>query len=254
MQLRVLGCSGGTGPGLRTTSYLLDKSILIDAGTGVGDLSLEEACAVRHVFLTHSHLDHVAGLPLLVDTVFCCLSTALIVHAQPVTIQALKDHLLNWTIWPDFAELPDKDNAKLAYAPMEVGDVVEVDGRTFEMIPGNHVVPSVAYVVSDGEKTFCFSGDTTTNDTLWAGLNARESLDLLIVECAFPNKLEELAGLAKHYCPKLLAADLAKLQHRPRLGITHLQSGGEDLIYAECEEAIRGFDMFRLTHGALLEP
>ena len=70
MRLRVLGCSGGIGPGLRTTSYLLDDTILIDAGTGVGDLTMEEMCGVRHVFLTHSHLDHVAGLPLLIATVF----------------------------------------------------------------------------------------------------------------------------------------------------------------------------------------
>ena len=38
---------------------LLDEDILIDAGTGVGDLSLEELKKIDHVFVTHSHLDHV---------------------------------------------------------------------------------------------------------------------------------------------------------------------------------------------------
>jgi len=252
MRLRVLGCSGGIGRGLRTTSFLLDDTILIDAGTGVGDLTREEACEVRHVFLTHSHLDHVAGLPLLIGTVFGRLTTPLVVHAQPVTIQALRDHLFNGTIWPDFAELPDRDHAKLIYSPMDPGDVVEVDGHTFEMIPGNHVVPSVAYVVGDGERTFCFSGDTTTNDTIWEGLNALDRLDLLIVECGFPNEREALSVLARHYCPHRLAKDVAKLRHRPRLGITHLQPGAEDETWAECREAIRGLDMFRLIHGAVL--
>jgi len=252
MRLRILGCSGGIGRGLRTTSFLLDDTILIDAGTGVGELTQEEACKVRHVFLTHSHLDHVGGLPLLVSTVFGCLTSPLVVHALPVTIKALSDHLFNETIWPDFAELPDRENAKLVYSPLSPGDVVDVDGHTFEMLPGNHLVPSVAYVVGDGERTFCFSGDTTTNDTIWEGLNARESLDLLIVECGFPDEREALSVLSRHYCPRLLAEDLAKLRHQPRLGITHLPPDAEDETWAECRQAIPKFDMFRLTHGDIL--
>jgi len=70
MKLRILGCSGGIGGRhLRTTSMLLDNDILIDAGTGVADLSLTELSLIDHIFLTHSHLDHVASIPFMVDTV-----------------------------------------------------------------------------------------------------------------------------------------------------------------------------------------
>ena len=62
MQIRILGCSGGVSANLRTTSLLVDGDVLIDAGTGVGDLSLEEMSRIQHVFLTHSHLDHIAIL------------------------------------------------------------------------------------------------------------------------------------------------------------------------------------------------
>lgn len=58
MKVRVLGCSGGINQGVATTSFLVDDDILIDAGTGVGDLSLEEMRRIKPVFISHSHLDH----------------------------------------------------------------------------------------------------------------------------------------------------------------------------------------------------
>ncbi len=103
MKLRVLGCSGAISQGCRTTSFLVNRNILIDAGTGVGDLTLEEMAAVDHVFLTHSHLDHIAALPLMVDSVAAMRSAPLQVHALQDTIAALRTHVFNDTIWPDFS-------------------------------------------------------------------------------------------------------------------------------------------------------
>lgn len=253
MRVRILGCSGGIGRGLRTTSYLLDDCILIDSGTGVGALTHDEMRKVRHVFLTHSHLDHIAGLPLLVDTIFFALDEPLVVHAQPVTIQALKDNVLNWTIWPDFAELPDQSRPVMTYAPMEIDEPVQVDGRTVRFIEVEHTVPAAAVRVSDGERSFCYSGDTGPSESLWAGLNAEDGLDLLLMECAFPDENQELARLAKHYWPTRLAEDLAKLRHRPRVGITHLKPGAEAATWAQCREKIQGFDLFRVEHDQVLD-
>src|SRR5207342_2805390 len=69
MKLQVLGCSGSIARDCRTTSFLLDDDVLIDAGTGVGDLPLEALARIDHILLTHSHLDHVLGVPLLADSV-----------------------------------------------------------------------------------------------------------------------------------------------------------------------------------------
>ncbi len=110
MKLRILGCSGGVGGDLRTTSLLIDNDILIDAGSGVGELTLEEMHHIRHVFLTHSHLDHFSFLPLLVDSIFPSIREPLIVHGQPETLEALQKHVFNWTIWPDFAKLPTEED------------------------------------------------------------------------------------------------------------------------------------------------
>lgn len=246
MQVRVLGCSGGIGAGLLTTAFLVDDDVLIDAGTGVGDLSYEDMKDIRHVFVTHSHLDHVASIPLLVDSLFDELTEPLVVHAQQVTIDALRRHIFNWEIWPDFTRLPNPERPVMRFEPIESGEVHRVGGRTFEAIEVAHTVPAVGYLCSNGTSAFCFSGDTTTNDTLWPALNRSEHLDLLIVEVGFPDRQAELAHLSRHYSPQSLAADLAKLDRRPRIAVTHIKPGDEGLIMDELEAALPGYDIHRL--------
>src|SRR5438045_1003394 len=114
MKLRILGCSGGIGGRhLRTTSMLLDNDVLIDAGTGVSDLSLTELSMIDHVFVTHSHLDHVTSIPFMVDTVGGMRDRPLTVHALPETVEVLRNHLFNWSIWPDFTQIPSIENPLL---------------------------------------------------------------------------------------------------------------------------------------------
>ncbi len=254
MKIRVLGCSGGIGAGLRTTALMVDDDILIDAGSGVGDLSHEEMSHIKHIFLTHSHLDHHAFIPLLVDSIFERLvGSPIIVHAHPDTIAVLRRHIFNWDIWPDFTELPDKARGVLRFQAMLPGETVELGGRCLEMIPVNHIVPSVGYRVSSGKAAFAFSGDTGTNDSFWQALNAHAHLDLLIVETAFPNRQKELASLAKHYCPATLAEDLAKLRHNPEVCLTHLKPGEEMAILSEVRVAIQRFELKALVGGEIFQ-
>lgn len=249
MEIKVLGCSGGVGVDLRTTTILVDRDVLIDAGTGVGDLSLDEMSAIRHIFLTHSHLDHIACVPLLVDTLFDRLTTPITVHAQPVTLEALQNHIFNNVIWPDFTCLPSPEQPVLRFEAMQVGEVCRLGQRTFESIPVNHTVPGVGYRVETDTGVFAFSGDTTSNDSFWAGLNAHPRLDILMVEAAFPNEEIELCRRAGHYCPEMLAQDLVKLQHKPRVYISHNKPGAEDRIFSQCREAIASHHIHPLRGG-----
>jgi ribonuclease BN (tRNA processing enzyme) len=247
MQLRILGCSGGIGGERHTTSMLIGDDVLIDCGTGVGILQLEEMRKLRHVFLTHTHLDHIASLPLLVDTLFSDLvDRPLVIHAMEESMEIIKNHIFNWQIWPDFFELPDKQRPSIEFRVMKPGEVRELDGRTFEMIEVNHTVPAVGYRVANGSSSFAFTGDTTTNDTFWQALNQYDGLDLLVAECAFPNDERELSKVAKHYCPETLAADLTKLNHDPRIFITHLKPGDEERIINEVVETLSGREVIRL--------
>ncbi|HLP30252.1 MAG TPA: 3',5'-cyclic-nucleotide phosphodiesterase [Geothrix sp.] len=250
MELRVLGCSGGIGGGHRTTSFLVDGDVLIDAGSGVTGLSLDQMACVRHIFLTHSHLDHVHCIPLMVDSIFDTITEPIQVHGQPETLKALEEHLFNGVIWPDFTRLPHPERPVLKFVPMRPEQSVHVGRREFRMVPVNHIVPGVGYVVSsEGDGTFAFSGDTTTNDTFWEGLNRLPKLDLLVVEAAFSNEEVELCRLARHYCPELLAKDLKKLKHRPKVYLTHAKPGEEVKIFDECRALIRDREVHQLSGG-----
>ncbi len=250
MQLRILGCSGGIADSLRTTSFLLNDEILIDAGTGVGDLPLASMALVQHIFLTHSHMDHVASIPLLLDSVFDRLAEPIVVHGLPETIHALRTHVFNNVLWPDFSTLPSAHKPVMRYEVMAPGEIFAFDDYTIEMIPVNHTVPGVGYRVQTLEKAFAFSGDTTTNDRFWAALNQRERLDLLIVEAAFPDQDIDICRRAGHYCPRLLAEDLAKLEHRPEIYITHAKPGAELAIFEQCKKHIQDHRINLLSGGA----
>ena len=136
MKLRILGCSGGIGGDLRTTSMLLDSDVLIDAGTGVGDLSIAELTLIDHIFVTHSHMDHVASIPFLADTVGWMRDKPITIYATRETLAILREHLFNWKLWPDFSEIPDPAKPMLRYQAIDIGVPVSVGDRTVTALPG----------------------------------------------------------------------------------------------------------------------
>ena len=238
MKLRVLGCSGGIGGNLRTTSLLLDHDVLIDAGTGVNELSLTELMVIDHVFVTHSHLDHIASIPLMVDSVGFVRNHPMTIYATQETLDILKQHIFNWKIWPDFSEIPSAQQPLMRYQPIELGETVVLNGRKITALPANHTVPAVGYHLDSGHSSLVFSGDTFSNDRLWQVVNKIENLRYLIIETAFSNSEKDLAVLSKHLCPSLLAEELAKLTRDAEVYITHLKPGEVELTMAEIESCV----------------
>jgi cAMP phosphodiesterase len=233
MHIRVLGASGGIGNGARTTSLLVDGDILIDAGTGVADLSLEQMAAIDHVFLTHSHLDHVTCIPFLLDSVGSRRHRPLVVHAQQATLDVLHRHLFNDALWPDFTVIPSPGNPWLRFAPLNPGEEASLDGRRFRSIPVSHSVPAVGYLLGNGQASLAFSGDTSSTVEFWHALNACADLRHVIIETSFTDDEEALSRLSGHLCPRLLALELAKLTRPASVYITHLMPGEEALIMEE---------------------
>lgn len=236
MKLRILGCSGGIGGCLRTTSMLIDHDILVDAGTGVGDLSIAQLAAIDHVFVTHSHMDHIASIPFIADTVGGIRSRPLTVHGIEPTLENIRTHVFNWKIWPDFTRLPNPDNPYLRLQPLGVGETVTLGGRSITAVPANHVVPAVGYHLDSGRASLVYTGDTTSNDALWRVVNRIRNLRYLIIETAFCNRERELAVASKHLCPSMLAEELAKLRRKAEIYITHLKPGEPELIMQEIEQ------------------
>jgi ribonuclease BN (tRNA processing enzyme) len=253
MRIRVLGCSGGIGAGSRTTALLVDNDILIDAGTGIGDLALEDIDSIRHVFLTHAHLDHIAGLPMLADRIFDDqFETPLTVYAREETLRAVQDHLFNGVIWPDFAKLPSVENPMLRYRVCGPGDTITIGQRSFYAIDVMHSVPSLGYTVQNSGGAFAVSGDTKTNETLWPVLNACGDLKVLVIEVSFPDEMHKLAGVAGHYTPKTLTEDLRRLEHDPEIWLTGMKPGEEERILAQVVSAAPDKNIKMLSIGTVL--
>jgi ribonuclease BN (tRNA processing enzyme) len=240
--LRVLGCSGGISADLRTTSFLLDHDVLIDAGTGVGDLTLDELKNIHQVFVTHSHLDHICSLPFMADAVGAARlannSPPLQIFGIPETINALMQHVFNDVIWPDFTKLPTIENPFITLHALEVGQTIDIskDGqkRLITALPVDHSIPAVAYAIKSDSGTLVFSGDTGRSVEFMKNLNQLPKLDHLIIETSFNDSEEVLAKLSGHLSPALLAQELAQLKHpKAQIWITHLKPDGGQSIFDE---------------------
>ena len=254
MRIRVLGCSGGIGAGSRTSALLVDNDVLIDAGTGIGDLQLGEIASIRHVFLTHAHLDHIAGLPMLVDSVFEeDFDKPLTVYAREETLRAIQDHLFNDVIWPNFAKLPSAERPMLRYEVCSPGDTITIDHRNFYAVDVMHTVPTLGYTVQNSGGVFAVSGDTKTNETLWPVLNACDDLRVLVIEVSFPDEMSQLASDAGHYCPSTLAKDLERLQHEPEIWLTGMKPGEEERILEQVLSAAPNKKIRMLSRGTILK-
>jgi len=254
MRLRILGCSGGIGGDLRTTSMLLDDDMLIDAGTGVGDLSLQQLANIDHIFLTHSHLDHVTSIPFLLDTVGVQRAKPVTLHAIQETLDILSEHLFNWKLWPDFRQIPDAYSPVLRYAPVQVGvPVVLSGGRTITPLPANHVVPAVGFHLDSGVASLVFTGDTTSQDASWRYINKINNLKHIIIESALSDAERELAVISKHLCPSLLAEELAKLQLDPAIYVTHFKPREAELIMEQIVDRVPGRRLSMLEQNQVFE-
>jgi cAMP phosphodiesterase len=236
MKVRVLGCSGAIAKDCRTTSFLIDSDVLIDAGTGVGDLSLEEMRQINDVLLTHSHLDHIAALPLMLDSVASLRSAPLRVHALPETIASLRQHIFNNTIWPDFSTIPSAEAPFLTFHPIYTGQVVTIGQKQIEVLPAVHTVPAVGYAVSAGRGCWVFTGDTERNPAFWQRIN-QLNIAMLVIETAFSNREKDLAQRSLHLSPMALANELDnidKTKHYP-IYITHTKPAETELIMEEVQ-------------------
>lgn len=249
MKIEILGCAGGVGPGLRTTSLRINDRILLDAGTGACELDGEATSALSDVFLTHAHLDHIVALAFIAAQRKAV--RPLTVHGQAASLGALRAHLFNWALWPDFTVLPDPAHPALRLEPMESWPVT-CAGLRFTAFPSLHTVPAVGYAVADGERRFAFTGDTYGHPEMWRALNALPRLDALMVEVSYPDEQAPLAEVSRHLTPTRLARQLNALHHWPELLLTHHKPGYATILVDECRTALDHWRYRHLHDGEIL--
>lgn len=219
----MLGAYGGSSPWHRQTSFLLDGTVSLDAGALTQSLTLEEQARVRSIIITHSHLDHVASLPFLVENVFGRTKGAIEIVATKEVAGLLQDHLFNDAIWPDFTRIPNHLLPAITFRVIEAGVPFRVDGLTAMAVPVSHVVPTFGYLVWNDAACVVFSSDTGPTEALWAETRRRADLKAIFVECSFPDAMAEIAEVSKHLTPATLRTEMRKFPPGVPVNLYHMK-------------------------------
>jgi ribonuclease BN (tRNA processing enzyme) len=221
MKLRVLGCFGGNYKGRHLSCFLINDTIALDAGAITQTLSLEEQARVRHVVISHSHLDHNGSLPFLVDNVFGMHDGPVVVYAIAPVVKSLRQLMFNDVLWPDFTRLPRPESPTLSFKEVKEETPFTVDGLTFTAVRVNHITPTVGFVIEDGKSAIIYTGDTGPTERVWTVANRTERLKAIIAEASFPDAKSELARQSGHLTPSTLRTELNKLDRKVRILVTH---------------------------------
>ena len=244
MKLRVLGAFGSEGVSQRPSAFLVNDHVLIDAGTVAGALTVPEQMAVEHAVVSHTHLDHIVGLTFLTDTLASCgeeLSVT-VTGIAPV-VDALRDHVFNNIVWPNFATIPSREAPVVRYRTLAEDTEQRVGDLWVTPVSVSHSIPTSGFVVHDGAHGFVYSADTGPTDALWKAMRGLTGLRAVVLECAFPNRLAPLAERSKHLTPSTIQRELDKLPVDLPVWIFHIKPP----FYEETAEELSRLDGGRIT-------
>ncbi len=245
MNIRILGCYGSdallqraTGPyTCNTCGFLLNGTLLLDAGTVATKLSLNEQKQIRHIILSHLHFDHIKGLPMLADNLSEQIDTSIVVAGLPEVIRGLRRHIFNTDVYPDFFSIPTPERPTYTSSYLKPGSICSFSGTDITPILVNHTVPTTGFIVQDRSSAFVYSGDTYSTDELWHEARQIPHLTTAFIECSYPNSMRELARISKHLTPALLAQEFRKLDRdNISLYAYHLKPAYKDEILRELRE------------------
>ncbi len=211
------------GPFQFLTSFLVNDRVAIDAGSLGWALPAEHQVLVRHVFLSHTHIDHLASLPIFVETAYEGTAECVTVHGSAAVLRCLHDDLFNDRVWPDFFRLSPPGAPFLKAQPLTAGLPVEVEGLRVTPIPVNHVVPTFGFLVEEPGAAVLIVGDTGPTEEIWRRANAVEDLKAVFLEVTFPNQMAALADASRHLTPAMFRQELEKLTRPTMLVAVHIK-------------------------------
>lgn len=234
--IRILGAYGSKYKDLNSTCLQITDKILIDAGSILKPLR-EKAKDIEHIFLTHSHFDHIADLPFLIDTFFEKRKATLNIYATKQTINILKQHIFNNDIWPDFTKIKLLNQIiSLKLHSIDLNKNITIDNIKIKALKNNHLNGSCGYIFTKNKNTFLFTSDTYICNTIIDEINTNKGIKNLIIEVSFPSKDKELAKTTKHLTPELLKIFLKKITRKINVYINHLKPTYKSTIYKEIKE------------------
>ncbi|MBI4609904.1 MAG: 3',5'-cyclic-nucleotide phosphodiesterase [Candidatus Rokubacteria bacterium] len=224
MKIRVLGSFGGEGQGQRPSSFLVNDHVLVDAGAVAGALSAPEQGKIDYALLSHAHLDHIVGLAFLTDTLAITeAKTPVIATGIAPVIDALRTHGFNNSLWPDFSAIPSAEAPVLRFRTLPEDTESRVGELWVRPVPVDHTVPTTGFIIHDGDTGFVYSGDTGPTERIWAAARGLRGLRAVVVETAFPNRLDAMATASKHLTPAKLLREMDKIPPDLPLWIYHIK-------------------------------
>jgi ribonuclease BN (tRNA processing enzyme) len=254
VKFRVLGCSGGQLPGYNLSSFLINDSLLIDAGCTTSALNLRAQHKIRDILITHIHLDHVMALGTLADNLYGKCRVPINVWSVGQVIDGLAKSFFNDQVWPDFTRItgPTQRVPVLRLRYLREGKATRVGGHSITAMQVGHVVPTVAFLVESKPKALLHMGDTGPTDKIWSFARKQRNLGALVIETSFPNRLQDVADVSGHLTPQTLALELDKLAlHSPEILVTHLKPEFRREVVRELRK-LKGHRLRVLRDGDLL--
>jgi ribonuclease BN (tRNA processing enzyme) len=236
MKVVILGSTGPDGVSRQyASSYLINGTVAIDAGClGFWGTPADQE-AVDHVFLTHSHSDHVASLPVFLENVWTPSPHCPTIYGSAETLDSVQRHIFNGEIWPDFVTMSQRMPPFLRLETIEPEAAVEAAGLTITPVPVNHAVPTFAYVVRDQRAAVIFSADSGPTRRLWEVAHQTPDLKAVFLEASFPNRMRGVAEASLHLTPELAALEVFKLPQGVRVIAIHLKERYRAEIRAELQ-------------------
>jgi ribonuclease BN (tRNA processing enzyme) len=224
---------GGLGHHQYLSSCVVNDTVALDAGC-LGFCGTPHGQArIRHVLLSHTHIDHLASLPIFLENAYEGKPDCVTVHGSAAVLDCLQRDLFNGRVWPDFIALSQGDKPFLKLARLDPGQTVDLDGLRVTAVELNHVVPTSGFLLSDAHGSVAFVSDTGPTDEVWQLVNARPDLKAVFVETTFPDNMQWLADVSKHLTPRTLAGEVAKLARPVRLIVVHIKARYQEQVIAE---------------------
>lgn len=229
-----IGVEGRATLNQHLTCYLIDDCVAVDAGSIAIALTEGQSHRVHNIIVTHCHMDHIASLPIFIDNLYSSLKEPIRIHATQAVIDSLERDVFNWNVYPRFSGLTNEYGSVMEYLPITMREEFTVAHLRVTAIPVNHIVPTVALLVSDEKATVAFSSDTAETQELWDVINESPQLDALLIEASFPNSMAQLAEVSRHLTPSTLQKELRKLN---RTGVdilaVHIKPTYRETVIAE---------------------
>jgi len=242
LKIKAIGIHGGVSPLMRTSSFLINDQIVIDAGSIASALSVGEQLEIDHILISHSHLDHIKDLAFLADSVCGLRESPVKIYSSAPVIRNLRNHFFNNIIWPDFSKIPTPEEPTIEFVDVPIGGTLKFDGISVQIVEVNHPVPAIGFLITDEHCSVIISGDTGPTQELWklahkAAKDKKKPLEGIITEVSFPNRMQDIATLAGHFTAAEFAIEVeTKIPKGIQIYLYHLKPAHWDEVMDEVKE------------------